>query len=203
MHDVNKMWLSLSCIFTNHTRLFRIWEHTIYFFWGGMLPVACFHCLGCDCRIPLAAGNCNVLTFWGPESVQTVNCNLLLEEEVTNLQWAKKDVHLVLTKRICTAESICNTIIQASCLVNNWAKSTNSIQQISGKNVYTNMSLIQTCKDNFHFCCILSVLYFEACPWSLHFNAASMQQQYTQIFELIGEKQNMFGLLSVMQFHSF
>lgn len=191
-------------VFSQITHGYSEFESTLYiFFGGGMLPVACFHCLGCDCRIPLAAGNCNVLTFWGPESVQTVNCNLLLEEEVTNLQWAKKDVHLVLTNRICTAESICNTIIQGSCLVNNWAKSTNSMQHISGKNVYTNMSLIQTCKDNFHFCCILSVLYFEACLWSLHFNAASMQQQYTQIFELIGEKQNMFGLLSVMQFHSF
>lgn len=115
----------------SHTAIPNLRAHYIFFF--GMLPVACFHRLGCDRCIPLAAGDCNVLTFWGPESVQTVNCNLLLEGEVTNLQWAKKDVHLVLTKRICTAESICNTIIQASCQVNNWAKSTNSMQQISGK----------------------------------------------------------------------
>lgn len=167
MHDVNKMWLSLSCIFTNHTRLFRIWEHTIYFFWGGCSQWHVSIALAVIAAFPWQLGIVMCLLFWGPESVQTVNCNLLLEEEVTNLQWAKKDVHLVLTKRICTAESICNTIIQASCLVNNWAKSTNSMQQISGKNVYTNMSLIQTCKDNFHFCCILSVLYFEACPFFL------------------------------------
>lgn len=189
-------------VFSQITHGYSEFESTLYIFFGGG-GCSQWHVSIALAVIAAFPGSWELQCAYFLRTRECTNSQLQPEEEVTNLQWAKKDVHLVLTKRICTAESICNTIIQASCLVNNWAKSTNSMQHISGKNVYTNMSLIQTCKDNFHFCCILSVLYFEACPWSLHFNAASMQQQYTQIFELIGEKQNMFGLLSVMQFHSF